>query len=178
MDVPTDRVNMASLNSSAYAWNQEFFDRQIQKYPAENRPAVATFSGVYDLIKKFLSAPGDMAAFLGPSTYHMLELEPFCTSCSMDDLMIGTDPRVSRPMALLDDRCRRMHHSEPPGGHMRRNRGPLSSSQLLQELRKNVGQKKAWPIGISTNIDNCSGTDALVRLMLRGDYCEAFSIIR
>ncbi|KAF5617845.1 extracellular GDSL-like lipase acylhydrolase [Fusarium sp. NRRL 25303] len=138
MDVPTDRVNMASLNSSAYAWNQEFFDRQIQKYPAENRPAVATFSGVYDLIKKFLSASGGMEGFLGPSTYHMLELEPFCKPCSMDDMLAGTDPRVTQPIALLDDRCRRMHHSEPPGGHIRRDRGPLSSSQLLQELKKSA----------------------------------------
>ncbi|KLO83363.1 Uncharacterized protein LW93_15033 [Fusarium fujikuroi] len=127
---------MASINSSAYAWNQEFFDRQIQKYPAENTPAVATFSSVYDLIKNFLSVSGDMEAFLGPSTYQMLELEPLCKSCTMDDLYTGTDPRVTRPMALLDDRCRRMHHSEPSGGHMRRDRGPLSSSQLLQELRK------------------------------------------
>nr|RBQ97485.1 hypothetical protein FVER53263_09446 [Fusarium verticillioides] len=127
---------MAGINSSAYAWNQEFFDRQIQKYPAQNIPAVATFSSVHDLIKKFLSASGDMEAFLGPSTYQMLELEPLCKSCSMDDLVTGTDPRVTRPMALLDDRCRRMHHSEPPGGHMRRDRGPLSSSQLLQELKK------------------------------------------
>lgn len=176
--MPSDRVSMASINSSAYAWSQEFFDRQIQKYPAENLLAVTKFSSVVDLIKKFLSASGDMEAFLGPSTYHMLELEPFCTSCSMDDLIIGTDPRVTRPMALLDDRCRRMHHSEPPGGHMRRNRGPLSSSQLLRELRKNVSHRKAWPLGILTNYDNCSGTDALVRMTLRGDYCEAFSIIR
>ncbi|KAJ4083954.1 hypothetical protein NW769_014537 [Fusarium oxysporum] len=136
MEMPTEPVSMANINSSAYAWNQEFFDRQIQKYPAENTPAVATFSSVYDLIKKFLSASGDMEAFLGPSTYQMLELEPLCISCSMDDLISGTDHRVTRPMALLDDRCRRMHHSEPPGGHMRRDRGPLSSSQLLQELRK------------------------------------------
>ncbi|KAF4417804.1 transcription factor SEF1 [Fusarium acutatum] len=127
---------MASINSSAYTWNQEFFDRQIQKYPAENTPAVEAFSSVCDLIKKFLSASGDMEAFLGPSTYQMLELEPLCKSCSMDDLITGTDPRVTRPMALLDDRCRRMHHSEPPGGHMRRDRGPLSSSQLSQQLRK------------------------------------------
>ncbi|KAL5625689.1 hypothetical protein FOBRF1_000032 [Fusarium oxysporum] len=134
--MPTEPVSMAGINSSAYAWNQEFFDRQIQKYPAENIPAVATFSSVFDLIKKFLSASGDMEAFLGPSTYQMLELEPLCISCSMDDLISGTDPRVTRPMALLDDRCRRMHHSEPSGGYMRRDRGPLSSSQLLQELRK------------------------------------------
>ncbi|KAF5577054.1 transcription factor SEF1 [Fusarium pseudocircinatum] len=127
---------MADINSSAYAWNQEFFDRQIQKYPAENTPAVATFSGVHDLITKFLSASGDMEPFLGPSTYQILELEPLCKSCSIDILLSGTDPRVTRPMALLDDRCRRMHHSEPPGGHMRRDRGPLSSSQLLQELKK------------------------------------------
>jgi hypothetical protein len=132
---------MAGINSSAYAWNQEFFDRQIQKYPAENTPAVSTFSGVYDLIKKFLSASGDMEAFLGPSTYQMLELEPLCKSCSIDKLISGTDPRVTRPMALLDDRCRRMHHSEPPGGHMRRDRGPLSSSQLLQELKKSVSYR-------------------------------------
>ncbi|EWG50128.1 hypothetical protein FVEG_09447 [Fusarium verticillioides 7600] len=136
INMSTDHINMAGINSSAYAWNQEFFDRQIQKYPAQNIPAVATFSSVHDLIKKFLSASGDMEAFLGPSTYQMLELEPLCKSCSMDDLVTGTDPRVTRPMALLDDRCRRMHHSEPPGGHMRRDRGPLSSSQLLQELKK------------------------------------------
>ncbi|KAF5707743.1 transcription factor SEF1 [Fusarium mundagurra] len=134
--MPTEPVGMAGINSSAYAWSQEFFDRQIQKYPAENIPAVATFSSVHDLIKKFLSASGDMEAFLGPSTYQMLELEPLCASCSIDDLRSGTNPRVTRPMALLDDRCRRMHHSEPPGGHMRRNRGSLSSSQLLQELNK------------------------------------------
>ncbi|KAF5575908.1 extracellular GDSL-like lipase acylhydrolase [Fusarium pseudoanthophilum] len=128
---------MAGINASAYAWNQEFFDRQIQKYPAENTPAVATFSSVCDLIQKFLSASGDMEPFLGPSTYQMLELEPLCKSCSMDDLITGTDPRVTRPMALLDDRCRRIHHSEPPGGHMRSDRGSLSSSQLLKELKKN-----------------------------------------
>ncbi|KAF4341541.1 hypothetical protein FBEOM_4443 [Fusarium beomiforme] len=131
-----DRASMAIANSSAYSWNREFFDRQIQKYPAENSAAVAAITNGSDLIREFLSASGEVDTSFGPSAYQTLELEPLCSGCSMDDLISGEKPWVTKPMAFLDDRCRRMHHSEPAGGHKRRDLGALSSSQLLKELRK------------------------------------------
>ncbi|KAF4447060.1 putative transcription factor SEF1 [Fusarium austroafricanum] len=136
MDLLSERAGLANANASAYAWNREFFDRQLQKYSTENKAAVGAVASGTDLIKAFLSAPGEIDTFLGPRTYQILELEPFCAGCSMDILESGSDPRVTKPIALLDDRCRRMHHSEPPGGYKRPDLGALSATQLLRELRK------------------------------------------
>lgn len=137
-----DRISITAANSAAYTWNREFFHGQTQKYETENQAAIVTNSNDSgsELIKSFLSVSGRMDTFFGPGSYQILVLEPLCGDCSMDVLEAGLEPHVTRPMALLDDRCRRIHHSEPIGGHKRVDPGPLSSARLLQELRKKASQ--------------------------------------
>jgi hypothetical protein len=129
------------LDSSAYEWPSEFYTRQKSSYMSQNEPSITRLivtgympETADDILKTFLKHLDDDAE---PHHYQPLAVEDFCSNVDFNVLKDGQDPRVSKPMALLDDRnsdgveiCK--------AGNWRSNYQPLCMHRLFLELRKKV----------------------------------------
>ena len=69
--------------------------------------------------------------------YQVVEVEGFCSPADLDVLKTGRDPRVMRPVAMLDDR-NEGGARDNPRGTVRPNKGALTAHQLYTELCKMV----------------------------------------
>lgn len=144
------RNTLADVTLSAYEWSDEFSKGQPRAYRQANYPFVtsrplesAHHSGpktTDELIDLFLSVLGDSEMPHRPSEFQSLELEAVCAPMPLQILEDGIESSVTYPLALLDDRCRlgSQFLEAPISGQQRENAGPLSSAQLLQELKKKV----------------------------------------
>jgi len=79
-----------------------------------------------------------------PFLYQVVEVEGFCLQADLDVLAAGRDPRVTRPIALMDDR-NEGNVRDNNGGNVRPSPGALRAHQLYQKLRVMVGQL-TWSI--------------------------------
>jgi hypothetical protein len=118
-------------------WNQTFASRQSLDYSNENKPYVEYKENPdVDVIRFF------MRNFTGQPErcLHQAEaVEGFCSGASLEALQGGVDENIQRPVALLDDRSNTEVDSQR--GYCRPHKGPLTASQLFQELKKQVWKR-------------------------------------
>ncbi|KPM35931.1 hypothetical protein AK830_g10661, partial [Neonectria ditissima] len=156
MGTATRYPSLATVDSPAYEWSDEFLNRQPQAYQGQNRPYVRARSNtqsvrgsgigrgsapstVRELIRAFLSVSGDPDMPNGPSIYQKQRLEAFCSAAdSLETLEEGLAPCVTRPLALLDDRCPNLsssHAQQARAGIRRATVNPLTSTASYEQAQ-------------------------------------------
>jgi hypothetical protein len=118
-------------------WNQTFTSRQSLDYSNENKPYVEYKENPdVDVIRFF------MRNFTGEPERCLHEaevVEGFCSRASLEALQAGVDEKIQRPVAWLDDRSNAGVDSQR--GYCRSHKGPLTASQLFQELKTPVWKR-------------------------------------
>jgi len=105
--------------------------------------------------------------------YQAVEVEGFCSPADLDVLKTGRDPRVTRPVALLDDR-NEGGARDNPRGTVRPNKGALTAHQLYTELRKMVRSQTILSfhyVPAKTNIQSAIAVARGLRVLFTMDTC-------
>ncbi|KAK4446233.1 hypothetical protein QBC34DRAFT_150748 [Podospora aff. communis PSN243] len=141
-------IRMKHHGGSPDQWGALFGEEKVQSYPQQDVPFWYVNTSLDTTISP---APEPIAG--PPTSMEMFELlmsqwhpqhEPhfyqemvrrFCLEADMTILSNGGDDRVTRPVALLDDRNRGTGADERRGNY-RKWKGALSAHQLYHELRK------------------------------------------
>ncbi|KAK4442077.1 hypothetical protein QBC34DRAFT_313888 [Podospora aff. communis PSN243] len=124
----------------AEEWGDVFSQRHVETCGRENIPFWVQPGPLpttaEDIVRAFTTdLCEDSSAYL----YQVVEVEGFCLPADLEVLKTGNDSRVSRLVALLDDR-NEGGARDNPRGTVRPSKGALSAHQLYTELRKMVAE--------------------------------------
>ncbi|KAK0649648.1 hypothetical protein B0T16DRAFT_457041 [Cercophora newfieldiana] len=163
----------------AEEWESVFAEPQIGACGRENIPfwvkpeELPTTSK--DLLNAFLT---DLCEDSDAYLYQVVEVEGFCLPADLDVLKAGRDPRVSKPVALLDDR-NEGGARDNPRGTVRPSKGALTAHQLYTELCKMRYSSRPRSLGEANDRykpTETTETDADRRLMYVTD-ADCWSIL-
>ncbi|KAK0611969.1 hypothetical protein B0T14DRAFT_339079 [Immersiella caudata] len=131
----SNSVSAAQLQF-AEEWVSVFSERHIETCGRENIPFWVKPGPLPTTARDIVSAfTTDLCEDSSAYLYQVVEVEGFCLPADLDILKAGCDPRVLRPLALLDDR-NEDGARDNPRGTVRPRKGALSAHQLYNELRK------------------------------------------
>jgi len=128
----------------AEEWSSVFSKVHVKTCGRENvpfwaKPASPLPTTAAEIVKAFMT---DFCEDSNAYLYQVVEVQGFCSPADLDVLKRGQDPRVTRPVALLDDR-NEGGARDNPRGTVRPNKGALTAHQLYTGLCKMV---RSWTI--------------------------------
>lgn len=136
-------VDRGQVRTLSHEWASFFSQPQTEACHHENTPFWAKSDLASSITGKEIieALMSDLCDDSEPYLYQAVELRGFCLQANLEILKAGTDERVTKPVAILDDRNYEGITRTNPGGTCRPWKGALSAHRLYRELCKMVNRR-------------------------------------